>query len=350
MIRMLKTKKQGFIIFLIIVGVASFFRLFLMVPIVAMGTIVSPLTGILTVIGLYLLTKELFEWRLASIASYLMAISFWHVSFSQTDSVTVVIPFILVYSFYFLWKGIKHGHLPDFFLAGLFGGIGFYTSSSYYVAPIIAIILFVNYLQYLKNDFSHSKYEYVKNKFLKGFVLFALTAFVVALPVLVSFWQNGELFLSLQARPVLQVLPVIIKTLGMFNFSDSPLLPWPVGVFFIVGFLNEAIHWLKRKHGHLSTLHTFMFAWFFVTLIPGFLSDTALDIMLTIGVLPIVMIFTARGIWWFFDKLNGWYEVRDAYFKNLPTHRRGKTHTITVLVMVVFLFSIGFMEYWRYFK
>ncbi len=335
----MKIKKQELTIFFIIVGIASFFRLFLMVPIVTMGTIISPITGTLTVIGLYLLVRELFEWRLASIASYLMAISFWHVNFSRIESGSVMVPFILVYVFYFLWKGIKKSHLPDFFVAGLFGGVGFYTSSSYYVAPIIAIILFVNYWQYLKNDFSHSKYEYTKTKFLKGFVLFALTTFIVALPVEFGFWQNQESFFS----AINISTSSIVNTLGMFNFSNSPVLPWPIGVFFVIGFINEAIHWLKRKHGHLSTTHTFIFAWFFVMLIPGFLSDTTPDALITIGALPVVMIFTARGIWWFFDKLNTWYEVRDVHSKN-------QTHAITALVMIIFLFSIGFMEYWRYFK
>src|SRR3990167_3285189 len=108
---MLKTKKQELRIFLAIIGIASFFRLYLMVPIATMGTIISPIVGILTVIGLYLLTRELFEWRLAAITSYLTAISFWHVNFSRMDSTAIIIPFILVYTFYFLWKGLKHNQI-----------------------------------------------------------------------------------------------------------------------------------------------------------------------------------------------------------------------------------------------
>ncbi len=337
---MLKTKKQELIIFLIIVGVATFFRLYLMVPIVAMGTIVSPLIGVLTVIGLYLLTRELFEWRLAAIASYLMAISFWHVNFSRMESTAIIIPFILVYAFYFLWKGLKHNHLSDFVISGIFGGLGFYAHISYYcAAPFITIVLFLNYWWYLKKDFDHAKYEYAKTKLLQGFVLFALTAFVVALPVYVNFWQQPEQFFSSAKISIESV----VKTLGMFNFSDFPILPWPIGVFFMLGFINELIHWLKRKHGHFSTIHTFIFAWFLVTLLPGFLSTDAPNVLLTIGVIPVVMIFTARGIWWFFDKLRSWYKLNDS-------HSVHEAHAITALVMIVFLFSIGFMEYWRYFK
>jgi len=333
-------KKQELWIFLIIIGIASFFRLY------TMDAIVFPIIGILTVIGLYLLTKELFEWRLAAIASYLMAISFWHVSFSRMESVVIIIPFALVYAFYFLWKGLKNNHLPDFVVAGIFGGLGAYLSANVQssvlnicFASFIVIALFINYWWYLKKDFSHAKYEYAKTKLLQGFVLLALMAFIVALPAGINFWQHQEGFFS----PIKISASSVVKTLGMFNFSDSPILPWPIGVFFLVGFINELIHWLKRKHGHLSTIHTFMFAWFFITLIPGFLSTIAPDALLTIGVLPVVIIFTARGIWWFFDKLKSWYSLRDL-------HSIHEAHAITALVMIVFLFSIGFMEYWRYFK
>ena len=266
-----------------------------------------------------------------------------------------MLPFILVYAFYFLWKGLKHNHWPSFVIAGIVSGLGFYAHIPFYcVAPLIAIVLFINYWWYLKKDFDHAKYEHAKTKLLQWFVLLALTAFVVALPVIISFWQNQEFF-----SPVKISATSVVKTLGMFNFSDNPILPWPIGVLFAVGFINELIHWLKRKHGHFSTVHTFLFAWFFVMLLPGFLSTGAPNALLTIGVLPIVMIFTARGIWWFFDKLSSWYKLNDPTEflgglkhrqETTPSHSRHEAHAVTALVMIVFLFSIGFMEYWRYFK
>lgn len=339
---MMKIKKQELTIFLIIVGIASFFRLYQ----IDVTMIFPAIIGVLTVVGIYLLTKELFEWRIAAIASYLGAISFWHVSFSRTESTATLIPLILVYAFYFIWKGLKQGHLVYFFVAGIFGGLGFYTNSSYCVAPLIALLLFINYWWYLKKDFDHSKYEHAKNNMLQGFVILALTALAVALPVILNFWQNAGEFASL--TPMSSVgenmsASSVVRTLGMFNFSSNPILPWPVGVFFVVGFINELIHWLRRKHGHFSTTHTLLMVWFFVMLTPGFLSAEEPDAILIIGAMPVVMIFMARGIWWFFDKLNSWYSLRDP-------HSIHEAHAITALVLIVFLFSVGFMEYWRYFK
>ena len=206
--KLTKSKKQELLIFLVIVGIAAFFRLYkldtfppglypdeaingnnaieaietgkfkvfysenngregLFINLQALSVkifsnhswslrLVSAIIGIITVIGLYFLVKELLEWKLAAISSFLMAISFWHVNFSRIGFRAIMLPFILIYTFYFLWKGIKNSHLPDFVMAGFFSGLGFYTYISYRIAPLIAIVLFINYWWYLKKDFQDS--------------------------------------------------------------------------------------------------------------------------------------------------------------------------------------------------
>ncbi len=232
---------------------------------------VSALIGILTVAGLYLLTKELFEWRLAGIASFLMAISFWHVNFSRIGFRAIMLPLILVYGFYFLWKGLKSNHLFDFIIAGIFGGLGFYTYTSYRVAPLIAIILFANYWWVANKDLSLLRYNEAKARLLKNFFIFILTTFIIALPIGSYFLTHHGSFNSRtgqnllvfsQQQPLKTFATSIIRTLGMFTFSGDynqrhnisgePMLPWPIGIFFAIGFINELIHWLKRKQWKIS--------------------------------------------------------------------------------------------------
>ena len=75
--------------------------------------IVPAIFGILTVLGIYLLTKELFRYRqkqayyLALLASFFLSISFWHVNFSRIDFRAILVPFFLVFGFYFLSKGFR---------------------------------------------------------------------------------------------------------------------------------------------------------------------------------------------------------------------------------------------------
>jgi len=84
--------------------------------------ITSAIIGILTVLGLYFLAKELFYFynsnsnsNLSSYigltSSFFLAISFWHTNFSRISFRAILTPFILVFSFYFLFKGFRNKKL-----------------------------------------------------------------------------------------------------------------------------------------------------------------------------------------------------------------------------------------------
>jgi 4-amino-4-deoxy-L-arabinose transferase-like glycosyltransferase len=325
--------------------------------------IVSAVFGILTVLGLYLLTREIFDKNIAYLAAFLLSISSWHVTFSRIGFRAIMLPFVLVFLFYFLWRGIRRGHYSDFIMSGIFGGLGFYTYISYRVAPLIILILGISYWLYLKKDFAHDKYEHTRNKLLKGFGLLTLTVFIIALPIGVYFLMNPGDFIGRTGsnlsvfgkdKPLLELSNSVFRTLVMFNFSGdynwrhnlagSPMLSWPIGILFIVGFLRETIHWLRRKHGHFSPSHTFLLAWFFVMLLPGFLSTEAPHALRTIGVIPVVMIYSAMGLWWFFDKLNDWYKIAD------PHQILHNSRALTIVVMLLYLSAVGSWEYNRYFR
>src|SRR3989344_5677086 len=75
---------------------------------------VSALVGLLTVWGLYLLARELF-WqedtarreRIALLAAFFLATSFWHILFSRIGFRAIMTPFFLVWGFYFLYNMIR---------------------------------------------------------------------------------------------------------------------------------------------------------------------------------------------------------------------------------------------------
>ncbi len=280
-----------------------------------------------------------------------------------------MLPFILVWAFYFLWRGFRNGHLREFFATGLIGGIGFYTYFSFRIVPLMALILFWNYWSYLKKDFTHTKYEYAKSQLLRGFAIMMLATIIVALPLGLYFLNHPEDFLKREGRPISvfeQKEPPkelgfsIVKTLGMFNFAGDynqrhnipgwPQLSLPIGVLFAVGFLRELIHWLKRKHGHFSTVHTLLFGWFFIMLTPGFLSTEAPHALRAIGVIPVVMLFAAKGFLWLVNLVLELHKTTDPHLHfNKPIHLREK-HLLITLTVIAFMTSIGFFEYSRYFK
>lgn len=321
---------------------------------------VSAFFGILTILGLYLLARELFDWRVATVSSFLMAISFWHVNFSRIGFRAIMLPLILVYLFYFLWRGLRHSNWYYFFLAGIFGGLGFYTYTSYRIAPLIMIIIFINYWMFIKKDYHFQKFEHTRNRFLGGFSLFMITTFFVALPIGVYFLKNPENFMQrntqsvfVQDQPILQLGNSVARTLSMFSFSGDynprhnldgqPMLGWPVGVLFMIGFIKELMHWVRRKHGHLSPVHTLLFAWFFVFLLPGFLSTEAPHALRAIGVIPVVMIFAAKGFMWLFNSLEEWEII------NQPWKKHGQ-FLVPILAALALMTALGFYEYNRYFN
>ena len=349
---MRKLSGRETLVFLIILATAAFFRFY---QPSTQWKVTGATLGLLTVAGFYFLTRELYDWRMAGLAGFVMAISFWPVAFSRSGFADILIPFAMVWEFAFFWRGLKRGSMIDYLWAGLFASIGFYASSSYWVAPLVAFFLFINYWSYLKKDFGHEKYEHSRNRFLGGTALAALTAFFTALPLGWQFlihpyqlplWGALVPFLT-QIRPWQHFLAGIGTTLAGFNFSAEPLLAWPLGIFFLIGFIKELWHWLRRKHGHLSPLHTFLFAWFFVMLIPGFVSPAAPDALLMVGALPMAMLFTARGIWWIFEALGGWYDV------NYPLgqyHERKEVSPFAVWVLIVLLASLALFEYYQVFN
>ena len=323
---------------------------------------VSGIIGVLTVLGLYLLGSELFDWQIGAISSFLLAISFWHVNFSRIGFDGIMVPFILVYLFYFLWRGLKRNTYWNFFWAGAFTGLGFYTYSAYRPAPIIILIVFGVYWLFTKKDFSHPTYEHARNRLLGGFCVLAITAFFVALPMGIYFAGNpgefngrtGQVSVFSQPHPWQALAQSTGATLNMFiasgdrnarhNFASMPELPWPIAIFFAIGFLKELHHWLSRKHGHFSPVHTLLLAWFFIMLLPGFLSTEAPHALRTIGVIPIVMIFAARGLWWVFHASEEWEIITHPW--------EGRTHNqyiAPVLALLALLTAFTFYEYHRYF-
>lgn len=328
--------------------------------------IVSAIVGILTVWGLYFLTKRLFNREIGLIASFLMAVSFWHVNFSRIGFRAIMAPMFLVWLLYFLWRGISTGKRLPFILSGFFLGLGFYTYISFRIVPLVILLTLGAYWHFIKKDFAKSKpetYQLLKRSLLKGFIAMVVTAFIVSLPLLSYFASHPEDILGrtsqisiFSSENPLEILIVNTgQTLAMFNFvgdhnwrhniAGAPLLVWPVGIFFVVGFVLGLIKMikLKRSHGHFSNVQVLLLATFVAGLIPVVVSVEGIPHALrAIIVIPIVYIFAAQGMWHFFEKLKDWYSLRDS-------HRR-ESMLVSAFVIVVFLISIAFLEYDRYFN
>lgn len=281
----------------------------------------SILFGTLTVLGVYLLGKELFSSkRLGLYAAFLMTFSYWAVNFSRISFRAIFLPLILTFSFYFLFRGLRTKTFLPFALSGFIFGLGFHTYIAFRIAPAILIVLFIFLLL--------SKKDALKTYWKHGFV-FLTCMFLSVFPMLYDFYSHPEHFSS-RSSSISILSPEVNKgdfwgTLGetftlsiakYFTWGDQnwrhniPPLPildvftsisfaaallWAIRKFFLL--LKERIQ-NKERNRELLVL-SFLLGWFFLMLVPEFLTNESLPHALrAIGTQGSVFILAALPFLW----------------------------------------------------
>lgn len=316
--------------------------------------IVAAIIGILTVLGLYLLTKELFSARhesgargIALLSSFFLAISFWHINFSRIGFRGILVPFILVFAFYFLFRAFKTKKLSNFIFSGIFWGLGFYTYISF---RVVILLLFVVLLCWW--------FIYRKEKLQKKFIIytsyFIILIFLVALPIGIYFFQNPQDFISRATgisvfateNPIKEFGKSLILHLGMFNFYGDPnwrhnfagssMLFWPIGILFLIGFFLAIKNSLKFRQNLQSAICNLqLLSWFFIMLLPGVLTYEGIPHSLrVIGVIPVVYIFAGLGGWNVYQWLK----------------QNTKRQKLLFATVFLFLLAAGVSEFDKYFN
>ncbi len=269
----------------------------------------SAIFGILTVLGLYFFTKELFGGKneiLALLAAFLLATSFWHINFSRIGFRAITAPFFLTWALYFLIKSINadRRHILYALAGGLLYGLGFYSYIAYRATPIL--ILFAGYFILEKSSGKNQK------QIVKNFIMFLIAAFLIALPIGFYFLRHPADFLGRTAgisifnsqAPLKDLTFNILKTAGMFNVAGDfnwrhniagrPLLFWPAGIFFLTG----AYFSLKKifKGKQWLSPESIVWIWFLIAFLPVVISDEGLPHALrSILMVPPVFILSAIG-------------------------------------------------------
>lgn len=349
--------------------------------------IVPAIIGFLTVLGLYLFTKSLFGWLgqnkselIALLSSFFITIGFWHVNFSRLGFRAIMIPFCLVWAFYFLLeaaiknqKGVADKNSLTatiyFILAGIFFGLGFHTYISFRVAPLILIpvLIFeiINHWPRLKelrknySFFSFLKQTYIKDIRWRWDVFFAVIV-LIALPIGIYFFRHPADFLGRSSQvsafasdnPVKTLIENTVKTLGQFvaygdgnwrhNISGSPEIFWPLIPFFLAGFFYSLVQIFRpknyrEKNWPVLSAFWFLLVWWSVMLLPSIMSNEGLPHSLrSIGAIPPSYIFTGFGFFLFIKFLQARWQNK-------------KSLKIAYCLLLVSAICLIAVEYYRYF-
>lgn len=278
--------------------------------------------GTLTVLGMYLLGKELFRRRAAGLAAaFMTATAFWTINFSRIGFRAIMMPFLLSFTFFFFFRGLRTRRYLDFVWSGLFLGLGIHTYIAFRLTPLIFVLLLpalmLSYEKFLKRYWKHA-------------LVFFFAAFVAAAPMFYHlFVAHPEDFISRSAA-ISIFEPSINKGdfWGLFgktfslslikynffgdqnwrhNYPPYPILDPLVGTFFLAGFLfvlwqivHQVIIRFRDQNREIDLVrNTFLLGSFFVMLMPEFLTEEGLPHALrAIGTqIPVFLIAALPVLW-----------------------------------------------------
>ena len=314
--------------------------------------IIGALIGMLTVLGTYLLTREIFIFSavndpehskiaiapiaretVALLAAGLLAVSFWHINFSRIGFRAILVPFLISFG---LWLTLKALHpigpsgygiserkkLWHALLAGIIWGIGFYTYIAFRIALGIPIFLVaLAYTVYLIKNKPQFNKEWFKNMYIRdGWwhfdAMFAVMAGVM-LPMLLLFKRVPEYFISRATGISVFDEPswilAFIKSLGVHfqmlfavgdhnwrhNFSGDAQLALPIAMLFLMGLIYSFIiikDGIKHKNWNAIIVHSALLASLGAMMLPAALTWEGIPHALrAIGMMPFVFIYAALG-------------------------------------------------------
>ena len=318
----------------------------------------SAIFGILTVLGVYFLSKELFNKNVALVSSFFLATSFWHINFSRIGFRAIMAPFFLVWATYFLVVALRTAgnkfQASSFkfqaAVGGLFFGLGFYSYIAYRIMPLLIAIIFFYYF------YQHREYA---KKLWAAISIYVIAAFIIALPIGIYFLKNPTDFfgrtvqvsIGVSQSPIGDLAMNTVKTLGMFNFvgdgnwrhniAGAPEMFWPVGILFIIGIVLGIVSIFKKNEDKFQVL----FYWFILAMLPVIISNEGIPHALrAILMLPSAVIFAGAGGVWLIEK------IKNQKSKIKITIQNSKVLDFTAYTLLFIILALFIVQaYYAYF-
>ncbi|TRZ64364.1 MAG: phospholipid carrier-dependent glycosyltransferase [Spirochaetia bacterium] len=334
----------------------------------------SAIFGILTVLGVYFLSKELFNKNVALLSSFFLATSFWHINFSRIGFRAIMAPFFLVWAVYFLLVSFKKTsslnskfYILNSIIGGLFFGLGFYSYIAYRVMPLLIAVIFFYYF-YQNREFAKKLWAAIS--------IYVIAAFIAALPIGIYFLKNPadffgrtiQISVGVSQSPIKDLAINAVKTLGMFNFigdgnwrhniANAPELFPVVGILFIIGIIitvksliqnskikNQNDNSKLENETNLNLGFWTLFSWFILAMLPVVISNEGIPHALrSILLIPPAVIFAGVGGVWLIEKIKNQKSKIKITIQNSKVLNFA-TYTLLFVIIVLFVFQ----AYYAYF-
>ncbi len=318
---------------------AAFFYLF--GPSIATIRGLAAWAGVMSIFANYWAIREMFRLEglnrarvIATLSTLGLATSLWHISASRIAFAGIGVPFLMLPSVYFLWRGLNKPitNKKSFIASGFFlGSLLYIYLSGVFVSPLYAaffiaqwlILLLLNKLNIFQKAMPQPPTAYLTTQFW-NLVVVATVAIMVILPIITivltrpelepgttrvsqAFFMNPEIS---QGDPWGLLWRSFVGNFAAYGVSFSWLwgqpprmvafIPHSVGLIIFLGFLISLWYSLRGRAAYLFT-----WLWFVIMLFPGILSPDVIPHNLrTIGATTPTYMFAAITLVWFFDMLN----------------------------------------------
>lgn len=321
----------------------------------------SAIFGTLTVLGVFLLSKEIFRSdRAGLISAYLTTFSFWAINFSRIGFRAIMVSFLMSFSFYFLLKGFRTNKYVDFIVAGLIFGLGFHTYIAFRIAPAVVVVLLA---------FMMITQKHFLKKYWKQILLFFVAVLITLSPMIWEFRRHSEYLgsrstnISILSEKVNggHLFRTFFRSFGMslakynfwgdqnwrHNYPPYPILDPIMGIAFLTGFIYATFRafyllYLRFKHDVRDEklyLYFLLLGWFGCMLAPEFMTAEGLPHALrSIGTIPPVMILATIPFLWLLGK-------KDEYGFSM------KLTTVSIIsASLIFIAVFNTAKYFIYFR
>ena len=269
---------------------------------------VTTVAGVLTVVFVYLLARELFDLRVAVLATFFLAIMRWHVNVSRFGMHGVFTPLFMTAMFYFLVRALKGKRFLNFVAAGVMAGIRLQGYYSFLLVPGVVALYLLHYVIFQR--------AIAWGRLIVGVLAFGLSTAAVYSPVAIYALRNPQQFnqrlgtVSItRDRTPQQIVEVLWRTTsrhllmfnstgdgnGRHNLPGAPMLDTYTGLLFVLGFGYSL--WRCRGSGYFLLV-----VWMTVIIQGGIwsLEFEAPQGFRTVGLTPAVAMLAAvpLGVLW----------------------------------------------------
>lgn len=263
--------------------------------------LVAAIAGIVTVAALYFLAREMFQSRwLAALATFVLAILYWHVNFSRLGMEPILTPLTMTLTFVFLWRALFPPPPGGGGLGwGAWALAGFFLASTQYTYK--AALFFPGVVAAFLGSEILSDRIFLRQNW-RGLVIFAAVAVLFFAPLGLYFGAHPEQFLerpsTVASAGAATIVDNAIKVAGMFfvrgdenprsNLPGRPALDPFLALGFIVG-LVACLARIRRREARLLLL------WLGVMALPSIVTDFAPHFGRDIGLPPVIALIVACG-------------------------------------------------------